>query len=83
MLIDIPPQAVKAIDDILDTLFVVLKKLNLTLKFEAGVLVGARPADAADYTALETKGAYLSRYPWFHNMERIDKAACPAPAPGL
>ena len=39
--IPIPPEAIKVID-IFNMLSVILKKLNLTFKFEAGVVVGAR-----------------------------------------
>ena len=49
--IPIPPEAIKVID-IVNKLSVIFKKLNLTLKIEGGVVVGARPADAADVTAL-------------------------------
>ena len=64
--------------DIVNKLSVILKKLNLTLKIEGGVVVGARPAGAADVTALETAfGTKLPNYPW-SGMKVIDNAACPA-----
>jgi hypothetical protein len=53
------------------------KMLNLTLKFEVGVIVGPRLADAADVTALQTAfGSTLANYPW-SNFKFMDKAACP------
>jgi hypothetical protein len=76
--IPIPPEAIKVID-IVNKLSVIMKKLNLTLKIEGGVVVGARPAGAADVTALETAfGGKLPKYPW-SGMKVIDKAACPVP----
>lgn len=76
--IPIPPEAIKVID-IVNKLSVILKKLNLTLKIEGGVVVGARPAAAADVTALETAfGSKLPKYPW-SAMKVLDKASCPAP----
>ena len=76
--IPIPPEAIKVID-IINKLSVIMKKLNLTLKIEGGVVIGARPAGAVDVTALETAfGATLPKYPW-SAMKVIDKAACPVP----
>ena len=76
--IPIPPEAIQVID-IVNKLSVILKKLNLTLKIEGGVVVGARPAGAADVTALQTAfGATLAKYPW-SDLKVIDKAACPVP----
>ena len=54
------------------------KMLNLTLKFEVGVIVGPRLAGAADVTALQTAfGSTLANYPW-SNLKFMEKAACPA-----
>jgi hypothetical protein len=75
----IPPEAIKFID-IFNKLNVVFKKLNLTLKLEGGVVIGARPADAAAVTAIQTAmGDTLPKYPW-DAMKIVDKAGCVAPA---
>jgi hypothetical protein len=56
----------------------IFRKLNFTLKFEVGIIVGARPAGAADVTALKTAfGSTLAKYAW-SDMKVMDKAACPA-----
>lgn len=76
--IPIPPEVIKVID-IVNKLSVIMKKLNLTLKIEGGVVIGARPADAADVTALQTAfGSDLPKYPW-SGMKVLDKAACTTP----
>ena len=52
--------------------------LNVSLKFEVGVIVGPRLAGAADVTALQTAfGSTLANYPW-SNLKFMEKAACPA-----
>jgi len=80
--IPIPPEAIKVID-IVNKLTVILKKLNLTLKIEGGVVVGFRPAGDADVAVIETAfGKKLPKYPW-SGMKVIDKAACPAIATPL
>ena len=56
----------------------IFRKLNFTLKFEVGIIAGARPAGAADVTALKTAfGSTLAKYAW-SDMKVFDKAACPA-----
>ena len=75
--IPIPPEAIQVID-IVNQLSDILKKLNLTLKIEGAVLVGARVTVASDFTGIETKyGKKIPNYAW-SDMKIIDKAACPA-----
>lgn len=49
--INIPKEAIQVID-VVNKLNVVLKKLNLTLKLEGGLIVGARPTSSAALVAL-------------------------------
>ena len=75
--IPIPPEAIQVID-IVNQLSVILKKLNLTLKIEGAVLVGARVTSASDFTRVENKyGKKIPNYAW-SDLKIIDKAACPA-----
>jgi hypothetical protein len=74
--IPIPPEAIKVID-VVNKLSVVLKKLNLTLKLEGGVVIGARPADAAAVSVLETAFSNDTGKYSFGAMKVLDKSVCP------
>lgn len=61
-----------------EVIYSIFRKLNFSLKFEVGIIVGPRPAGAADVTALKTAfGSTLAKYAW-SDMKVLDKAACPA-----
>jgi len=75
--VPIPAEAIKVID-VVNKLSVVLKKLNLTLKLEGSVVIGARPADSNAVSVLETAFSNdLPHYPW-SSMKVLDKTGCTA-----
>lgn len=74
--IPIPPEAIKIID-VVNKLSVILKKLNITLKIEGGIVVGTRPSSAANLGTLQTDfTSDVSGYDW-SKMVVMDKATCP------
>jgi hypothetical protein len=74
--IPIPPEAIKVID-VVNKLSVILKKLNITLRIEGGVVVGARPTGAAHTDALKLDfTGDVAGYDWA-KMKVVEKASCP------
>lgn len=74
--VPIPAEAIKVID-VVNKLSVILKKLNITLRLEGGIVVGARPSSAAHLGTLQTDfTSDVANYDW-SKMVVMDKAACP------
>ena len=70
------PQDIINFMNLVNTLNDLFKGLNLTFKFEGGIVMGARPANANDVTALQTKfNNNLSFYKW-EDLTVLDKTGC-------